>query len=145
MQLTKSSDCRHMLNSCSIVLGRACSLHTDLKVPSSNLVWISKRSMVNFQALYLPASKLSQESTYKACWEICLLYFCWVLHVVGGGSTCSQDWGTNMGHLWFVKYGQSGATRRSSQCKYIIYNQQYNILELREKGSTSTGNLKHTI
>jgi len=40
------------------------------------------------------------------------------------------------------KYGQSGATRQSSQREYI---QQYNIPELEEESSASTGNMKLTI
>ena len=48
--------------------------------------------MVNFQALYLPFSKLN-DSTLK------LLYLLAAL-CDGRGSACSQDLGSNMSHLW---------------------------------------------
>ena len=56
----------------------------------------------------------------------------------GRGSACSQDSGY-VG-LWY-EYGQSGAIVAA----WVHYNQQHNILELEEKSSDSTGNMKRTI
>ena len=46
--------------------------------------------------------------------------------------------------LWY-KHGQSRATRRSSQLKYIAINSITYLIELKEKSSDSTGNMKHII
>ena len=61
----------------------------------------------------------------------------------GRGSAYSQDSGSDMGHLWFVV--QIGAKWSYKTIVAVHYNHQYNILNLEEKSSSSTGNMKRTV
>ena len=62
--------------------------------------------MVNFQALHLPVSKLNRDDTRRVersvyC-KFMVLLFPLAASYGGRDSACSQDSGSDMGHLWFV-------------------------------------------
>ena len=62
--------------------------------------------MVNFQALYLPFSKLDRDDTRHVGRSVYskfeTLLFLLAASCGRRGSACSQDSDSNMGHLWFV-------------------------------------------
>ena len=63
----------------------------------------------------------------------------------GRGNACSQDSGSNMGHLWFIVQIWTKWTYKTIFTAWVCYYQQYNISELEEESSTSMRNIKLTI
>ena len=126
--------------------------HPHNHVTSPNLSWIS--------------NKLNARSTFKHCISVlahlietiftqCAGRSVYSKYIAlpsllaascdGRGRTCSQDSGSNMGHLWFVVQIWAKWSYKTIFPAWVHYNQQYNIPELEEESSTSTGTTKLTI
>ena len=60
-------------------------------------------------------------------------------------SACSHISGSNIGHLWFTVQIWAKWSYYTIFPAWVHYYQQYNIPELEEESSTSTGNMKLTI
>ena len=94
--------------------------------------------MVNFQALYLPVSKIKWDNTFKACCvrsaysTFIVQLFLLVASCGSRGSACSQDSGSNMGHLGFVQIWAKW-NYKTIFAAWVYYKQKYNILELEKK------------
>ena len=126
--------------------------HPRNRVTSSNLVWIS--------------NKLNAKSTFKRCISVLASLIEMILtwrvgrsvyskYIVlpsllaascdGRDSACSQHSGSNMGHLWFTVQIWAKWSYKTIFTAWVHCYQQYNIPELEEESSTSTGNMKLTI
>ena len=111
--------------------------HPCNRVTSSNRVWISNELIARWtfkhcisQLASLVETILTRRVERSVYYKFMALLFLLVALYGGRGSACSQDSGSDMGHLWFVVQIGAKWSYKTIIAAWVHYNQQYNILEL---------------
>ena len=106
---------------------------------SSNLVWISNELNAWWtfkhcisQLARLLKTILTQRVERSVYCKFMVLLFLLTASYGRRGSACSQDWGSNMSHLWFAVQIGAKWSYKTIVAAWGHYNQQFNILEIEE-------------